>query len=190
MSNKIHDKLSEPLDRDIVFSRKVSGRDVQYIEGHAAIRNANKCFGFDGWAYEISQLILTPCGENKNGNKVVSAQAIIKVTALDVLREDVGYGEGIAKSLPAANESAGKEAVTDGLKRALRSYGDQFGNGLYDKRFDHTWIPEPDEEIMNKIDACKTKAEIRATYKKIPANEQGMYLNKCKEAVGNLEGVE
>ena len=50
-----------------------------------------------------------------------------------VSREDVGFGNGIAKTLADAHESAAKEAVTDSIKRTLRSFGNQFGNSLYDK---------------------------------------------------------
>ena len=32
-----------------------------------------------------------------------------------------------------AHENAGKEAVTDAIKRCFRSFGNQFGNSLYDK---------------------------------------------------------
>ena len=46
----------------------------------------------------------------------------------DVSREDVGFGTGIAKTLADAHESGAKEAVTDALKRSLRSFGNQFGN--------------------------------------------------------------
>jgi DNA repair and recombination protein RAD52 len=175
MDEQTKNKLSEPLDKSLVMERKVSSRNVQYLEGHASIRNANKVFGFDGWSYEVSMLILTPCGENQNGNKVVSGQATVKVSALGQSREDVGYGEGIAKALPAAHESAGKEAVTDGLKRALRSFGDQFGNGLYDKRFDHTWVPDEDDEILGKIAEAKSVKDLEKLYKAIPANERNTY---------------
>ncbi|MDK2063130.1 Rad52/Rad22 family DNA repair protein, partial [Aliarcobacter butzleri] len=48
-------------------------------------------------------------------------------------KEDVGFGTGISKTLADANESASKEAVTDAIKRAFRSFGNQFGNSLYDK---------------------------------------------------------
>ena len=168
-------KLQEPLNSELVMDREVSKRNVQYLEGHAAIRNANRIFGFDGWSYEISNLILSPCGENANGNKVVSGQAVIKTTVMGVTREDVGYGEGIARALPAANEFAGKEAVTDGLKRAFRSFGDQFGNGLYDKRFDHTWTPDEDEGMLGKIAECKTVEELEKLYKAIPGADRKTY---------------
>jgi DNA repair and recombination protein RAD52 len=43
------------------------------------------------------------------------------------------YGIGIARDYASAHESGGKEATTDALKRALRTFGSQFGNALYDK---------------------------------------------------------
>lgn len=48
-------------------------------------------------------------------------------------RSDVGCGF-VAGETPEAHEAAYKGSVTDALKRALRHFGDQFGNGLYDRR--------------------------------------------------------
>ena len=50
-----------------------------------------------------------------------------------ISRQDVGFGTGVARSLADAHENSAKEAVTDALKRSLRSFGNQFGNSLYDK---------------------------------------------------------
>jgi len=36
-----------------------------------------------------------------------------------------------------AHEGASKEAITDALKRSLRSFGNQFGNSLYSKDKNH-----------------------------------------------------
>ena len=47
-----------------------------------------------------------------------------------VPRTDVGF-HTVAEETGEGHESAIKGAVTDALKRALRSYGDQFGNGLH-----------------------------------------------------------
>lgn len=44
-----------------------------------------------------------------------------------------GFGTGVARNLADAHENSAKEAVTDALKRSLRSFGNQFGNSLYDK---------------------------------------------------------
>ena len=40
-----------------------------------------------------------------------------------------------AKGKGAAFEKAKKEAATDGMKRALRSFGNVLGNCLYDKEY-------------------------------------------------------
>ena len=45
-------------------------------------------------------------------------------------RTDVGF-HAVAEENVEGHETAYKGAVTDALKRALRSFGDQFGNGLY-----------------------------------------------------------
>ena len=48
---------------------------------------------------------------------------------------DVGYGDGFdySGSELTIHELAMKEAVSDGVKRALKNFGDQFGLSLYDK---------------------------------------------------------
>jgi len=53
-----------------------------------------------------------------------------------VFHEDIGYGvsEGM-KSKALSLEKARKEAVTDGLKRALKSFGESLGNCISDKDY-------------------------------------------------------
>ncbi len=48
---------------------------------------------------------------------------------------DVGYGDAVeyTNSYITVQELAMKEAVSDGVKRALKNLGDQFGLSLYDK---------------------------------------------------------
>jgi len=76
---------------------------------------------------------------NHNQNHVICYKALVTVVIYDVShtkqvsREDVGFGTGIAKSLADAHEGGAKEAVTDAIKRTMRSFGNQFGNSLYDK---------------------------------------------------------
>jgi recombination DNA repair RAD52 pathway protein len=50
--------------------------------------------------------------------------------------QDVGYGSiENGKGKAASFEKAKKEAATDGLKRALRTFGNVLGNCLYDKNY-------------------------------------------------------
>ena len=62
---------------------------------------------------------------------------IVRVTLRDgTYHEDVGYGHiENAKGKAAAFEKAKKEAATDALKRALRTFGNVLGNCLYDKDY-------------------------------------------------------
>ena len=50
--------------------------------------------------------------------------------------KDVGYGHiENCKGKAAAFEKAKKEGTTDGLKRALRNFGNLLGNCVYDKDY-------------------------------------------------------
>ena len=48
-------ELERPLDPALVSHRKGrGGKTFSYIEGHVAISEANRVFGFGGWAYELA----------------------------------------------------------------------------------------------------------------------------------------
>jgi len=50
-----------------------------------------------------------------------------------------------------SKEGAAKEAVTDAIKRTLRSFGNQFGNSLYDKSRSHlNGSTEPPQQLPPK----------------------------------------
>ena len=50
--------------------------------------------------------------------------------------QDIGYGHiENCKGKAAAFEKAKKEGTTDGMKRALRNFGNILGNCVYDKDF-------------------------------------------------------
>ena len=133
------DILNQELDSSRIKTREKGNISLSYIEGHDVIETANKVFGFGNWSYSISKLEHVSQEQNQNQNQVICYKAIVKVLVhsenhtLDVSREDVGFGTGVAKTQADAHEGAAKEAVTDALKRAMRSFGNQFGNSLYDK---------------------------------------------------------
>lgn len=127
-------QLSAKLDMAHVKPPSANGPKGDYLEGWHVIAEANRIFGFDGWSYSIYSLTL--CGEptkNDKGNWAVSYLARVKVEVGEAAREDVGYGSGFARNVGDAYESAAKEAVTDALKRCLRTFGNPFGLALYDK---------------------------------------------------------
>ena len=131
--------LSYELDNSRIKSRTKGNIELSYLEGFDIIDTANKIFGYGNWSYTLSSLDQVSQESNPNQNFILCYKALVKVTIHDlqhskhIEREDVVFGLGIAKTLADAHESAAKEAVTDALKRSLRSVGNQFGNSLYDK---------------------------------------------------------
>ena len=132
--------LSAKLDGSVVKTREQSGRELSYIEGWHAIAEANRIFGFGEWTSEVESLqcvVNTAQGtHNFKGETgyLIAYTAHVVVTVGDQRHGDYGYGQGIDYgNVGPAHESAVKEAVTDGLKRALRHWGSPFGLALYDK---------------------------------------------------------
>ena len=125
--------LEAPLDPAVVVKPTGQfGPKGDYIEGWHAINEANRIFGFDGWSY-VTELKEVCQATNDKGNIEISYICKCTVEALGVTRQDIGYGSGAAKKAGDAHEGAVKEAVTDALKRCLRTFGNPFGLALYDK---------------------------------------------------------
>ena len=113
--------LSAPLDLNNVKQRKgAGGRKLDYISGEHAIAEANRIFGFDGWSCETVHM---ECVSDKPPTYI----ARVRVRAGGVTREGWGGDNGND------HENAVKGAETDAIKRALRTFGNQFGLPLYDK---------------------------------------------------------
>ena len=130
--NAISIELRKPLDSRHVKPPKEYGPKGDYIEGWFAIAEANRIFGEGGWSYEIADLRLVSerdreIGKAKKPGFGVTYTARVIVTVGGVQRDDVGAGHGYDVDCGLAHESAVKEAVTDALKRALRTLGNPFG---------------------------------------------------------------
>jgi DNA repair and recombination protein RAD52 len=131
--------LNQELDSSRIKSRSKGNINLSYLEGFDVIETANLIFGFGNWSYAITTLQQVSEEINSNQNTVICYKAIVKLTIQDenhtksIYREDIGFGTGISKTLADAHEGAGKEAVTDAIKRGLKGFGNQFGLSLYDK---------------------------------------------------------
>ena len=71
--------------------------------------------------------------ESKTGeiSRIRAYSAPVRVTVPGAPpRTDIGF-HAVAEETAEGHDTACKGSVTDGLKRALRSFGDQFGNCLY-----------------------------------------------------------
>ena len=137
LSPAVSQALGQPLDPALASQRKGrAGRSYDYLEGHVVIEQANRIFGYGGWGYELAgdvtlrqiETVDTQTGEVK----VASAySAPVRVTVAGALpRTDIGV-HPVAEDTLDGHDTAIKGAVTDGMKRAFRSFGVQFGNGFY-----------------------------------------------------------
>ena len=117
----------------------------------------------------------------------VGVSSFVRVQLKDgAFHEDVGYGvsEGM-RSKALSIEKARKEAVTDGLKRALRAFGNVMGNCISDKQY-LRYIqkqPKPAESnlsglaIKQRGEVSPQLAELRARYidsLSLPATERNV----------------
>ncbi|KIO26047.1 hypothetical protein M407DRAFT_235771 [Tulasnella calospora MUT 4182] len=133
-------KLDKKLGPEYISTRAGGGKGMKltYVEGWKAINLANEVFGFHGWSSSITSLTVDFIDYNEQTQRYnVGVTAIIRVTLRDgAYHEDVGYGvlENGKQKGPALDKCK-KEAVTDGIKRALRNFGNVLGNCLYDKSY-------------------------------------------------------
>ena len=142
LSPAVTQKLSEPLDPSLVSRRKGRGnRSFAYVEGRTAIDQANRIFGYGGWGHEVvGEVVLREIDnvDPKTGEvtRIRAYSATVRVTVAGAQsRTDVGF-HTVAEENGEGHETAYKGAVTDALKRALRTFGDQFGNALYGEQPD------------------------------------------------------
>ncbi|KFP19229.1 DNA repair protein RAD52 homolog isoform X2 [Egretta garzetta] len=172
----IQHALRQRLGPEYISSRQAGGgQKVCYIEGHKVISLANEMFGFNGWAHSVTQQNVDFVDLN-NGRFYVGVCAFVKVQLKDgSYHEDVGYGvsEGL-KSKALSLEKARKEAVTDGLKRALKCFGNALGNCILDKDYLRAVNKLP-RQIPSELDLVKAKRE---DYE--PEIEKARY-NSCLE---------
>jgi len=129
--------LSYKLDDSRVKTIDKAGMSFKYLETYDVINVANTIFNYM-WDYTVTRLEEVARETNQNGNHVITYSAIVKVKIYDnqrnfIEREDTGVGTGTARSVGDAIDNASKSAVSDSLKRSLRSLGGQFGNDLYSK---------------------------------------------------------
>jgi len=146
---KIEAALKAKLDPKHVKEREQGGAKVKYIEGWHAIQTMNEIFGHLNWSRETIVMREVCSYKNQNYNHVVGYEAKVLVTVTipgvgKVVREGTGHGSGIARDLFSAIESAGKEAETDAMKRAMMTFGNPLGLALYDKTRANVGVDTPE----------------------------------------------
>lgn len=178
--------LAKPLSSSNVKSREQGRGKVSYIEGWHVIAEANRIFGFDGWARQMMELKCVAEKERTIGKTDsrpgypgwgVSYIAKVRIAVGDVIREGCGTGHGIDRDLGQAHESALKEAETDAMKRAFMTFGNQFGLALYDKE----QAGVADEPSAKELLIAKSKQTIAAA---TDAQKLGEWWNSQAEKEG------
>ncbi|KAJ2557716.1 DNA repair protein rad52 [Coemansia sp. RSA 1933] len=137
-SQRMHHMLRRKLGPEHVSTRQgMGGVRLSYIEGWRIISIANEVFGFNGWRSSIQNLTIDYVDVLDGGRFSIGASCVMRITLRDgTFREDVGFGMiENTKSKGQALEKVRKEAVTDGLKRAMRQFGNVLGNCVYDKDY-------------------------------------------------------
>lgn len=183
MKENIREELQKPYPEGFLTTRKVGGYSVSAAEGWKVIDLLNELFGYDGWEdritrYEEVEAVHNP--EEKDSKRWfvgVECRVLLSVLSpefeepdgncrFECTREDVGHGTGWGTTKTEARESAGKEAVTDALKRASRQVGRVLGLSIYDKD-DKTGESNRYEGYLKAISAVSTSDELRALGQKL-----------------------
>ncbi|KAF4438490.1 DNA repair and recombination protein RAD52 [Fusarium austroafricanum] len=132
-------KLDKQLGPEYISARAgPGGTKVHYLTAEKCITLANEVFGFNGWSSSIQNIQVDFADENPQTQRVsIGLSVIVRITLRDgTYHEDIGYGSiENAKGKAMAFEKAKKEGTTDGLKRALRNFGNVLGNCIYDKDY-------------------------------------------------------
>ncbi len=131
-------QLEQALDPKRVKHRAGGGgTQLAYLKGHDVIDTANKIFGYGNWGYDLLgvELNTIPGDSGEVVGSYYAARVRLSVAGCMPITEEgvcaVQEGRNPRAKID-SHDMARKGAITDALKRALRCYGDQFGNSLYD----------------------------------------------------------
>ncbi|CAO1628149.1 unnamed protein product [Sympodiomycopsis kandeliae] len=133
-------RLNQRLGPEYISQRQgaAGAGKLSYIEGWKAIDLANDVFGFNGWSTTLKWMTVDYMEVSPDGSRVhCGVSACIRISLRDgTFHEDVGWG-GVdnGRGRGASLEKAKKEAVTDGIKRAMRNFGRLTGNCVYDQKY-------------------------------------------------------
>ena len=132
---QILERLDEPLDPEDIRVRRAGGGEVPYIEGYLAITAANEIFGADNWGYTTTkpELVMLDGGPVWMALVTVWVRGCLPKTDLGIALPAIKRGGNVVTR--EAHRTAAMGAVTQGLKRALRTFGPAFGIDLYDSEY-------------------------------------------------------
>ena len=209
LSPAVTQALGQPLDPELVSQRKGrGGKSFDYLESHAVIDQANLIFGYGGWGYELAGDVTLRRIETVNPQtgevKVEQGySAPVRVSVAGALpRTDLGV-HPVTEDNFDGHDTAMKAAVTDGMKRAFRSFGVQFGNGFYGDQPQPQRVPAPSNGRSGQAQANgkgRNESQIEKLRKRLIeiAAEQGLdedqvrsaVLDRTGKSIDDLDGTE
>ncbi|CEQ42445.1 SPOSA6832_04250, partial [Sporobolomyces salmonicolor] len=206
---KIQSLLNKTLGPEQIANRPGGGgAKLTYLEGWKAINLANEVFGYNGWFTDIKYLEADFIDYDPDTKRYsMGVTAIVRVRLQDgASHEDVGYGklentkskaDGLDKVRRASPSSllktarlnafprrrqCKKEAVTDGLKRALRHFGKLLGNCLYDKHYLEglARMKAPKVRPSRLLRSCLPSPELVTLYRNSPSSTSPQFTSRTK----------
>jgi DNA repair and recombination protein RAD52 len=162
---------TKPLQSELMTRPGPGNKRLTYVSGEGVTRLLNEIFGFDGWCLDVRQIDRAFCSPapDATGRFQVVYTAVVRLTVLQrpagtdsasgtgnlqasAYREDIGVGDSYDKQLQTAIQHAVKGAVTDGVKRAARHFGDRLGNSLYEGNFSTKSAPVNLSHALAELD--------------------------------------
>lgn len=126
--------LNEKVPAQFCTNRPGGGGTLTYLEGNVVMSFANAIFSPYGWSTSVKNRTVNVKQEGSKWSVVATAD--VRVTLSNgAYREDTGVGTSSQSKLLLARETAEKASITDGIKRALRQFGNLLGNSLYDSDY-------------------------------------------------------
>ena len=188
-------QLDAPLSSELVNERETrDGRVVQYLEGWAAISQANRIFGFDAWSAEVvGDVAFRPLRlmDADSGEQLAVGMytATVRVSVKGCpAKTDVGCAFADLDT-PEAHEIAYKGAVTDAMKRTLRQFGDQFANRLYVRREHAESSPVPTAGPVSSAKLQEMRRRVIDLSARLGVNEEKArewVQKRCDSALDDL----
>ncbi|KAN0042512.1 hypothetical protein ACTFIV_005079 [Dictyostelium citrinum] len=142
-AKRIQELLSKNVDSSVLKIREVPGGNKSaYLEVEGAIKLANDLFGDDGWSLKIISM-----SQDQTDTSQFIYTAHVRIILKDgSYRENVGCGSTRFLSNIA---NAKKTAITDGLKRCLKLYGNGLGNSLSGNKFNKSIVSYNNNRFNN-----------------------------------------
>lgn len=163
LPQEVLDLLAQPLDPALVRERvKADGTVFAYLEAEIVVSQANRIFGFGGWGAEAlgepryhAVEVVDPSSGEVLALGFYTVAVRVTVSGCPP-KGDVGSGFVAERTLE-EHSNAAKAAFTDGMKRAFRQFGQQFGHNLNERQPRTLASPAKLDELRQRVLALSSR---------------------------------